>query len=84
VDLERIPARSLPEDRRFNPLSMNPYVLFKSLAHAKRYTLQELIRAMEVLLECNQRLIFSNLDEAVVLQQALVKIISRTEEPQLT
>jgi DNA polymerase-3 subunit delta len=78
AQLESVPAESLPEDRRFNPLRTNPYVLFKALAHAKQYTLAELIQAMEVLLECNQQLIFSNLDESLVLQQALVKIVSGT------
>lgn len=78
AQLERVPADALPEDRRFNPLAMNPYVLFKALGQTKQYSLPELIRAMEVLLECNQRLISSRLDEALILQQALVKIVSGT------
>jgi DNA polymerase III delta subunit len=76
--LERVPTRELPEDRRFNPLAMNPYVLYKALGQAKNYTAEELVRAMDLLLECNRRLVFSSLDEAIVLQQAFVKIISRT------
>src|SRR6185503_13962679 len=28
--LERIPREKLPEDKRFNPLAMNPYILFKA------------------------------------------------------
>ncbi len=83
AQLERVPAGALPEDRRFNPLAMNPYVLFKALAQTRNYTVPELIRAMEVLLECNQRLIFSNLDEALSLQQALVRIVSGTEGSRL-
>lgn len=81
--LEKVPTDAMPEDRRFNPLSMNAYVLFKALAHAKHYTLAELIQAMEVLLECNQQLIFSTLDETLVLQQALVKIVSGTARGRL-
>lgn len=77
--LERVPADALPEDRRFNPLAMNPYVLFKALAHATRYTLDELTKAMDLLLECNQCLVFSSLDSTAVLQQTLVKIIRRTD-----
>lgn len=73
--LERIPADKLPQDRRFNPLAMNPYVLFKALPHAGRYSIDELVRAMELLLQCNQRLISSALDEKLVLQQALVEIV---------
>jgi DNA polymerase III subunit delta len=78
AQLDQIPTEALPEDRRFNPLAANPYVLFKAMGHAKQYTSAELVRAMEVLLDCNQQLIFSGLEEALVLQQALVKIVSRT------
>lgn len=74
--LERIPAGSLPEDRRFNPLAMNPYVLFKALPQARRYSTDELIRAMDLLLECNQQLVSSGLDEALVLQRTLVRIVN--------
>jgi DNA polymerase-3 subunit delta len=75
AQLERVPASQLPEDKRFNPLAMNPYVLYKALPHARRYATEELIRAMELLLDCNQRLIFSTLDESLVLQQTLVQIV---------
>jgi DNA polymerase III subunit delta len=78
LQLERVPASALPEDRRFNPLAMNPYVLFKALHQAKNYSLEELTGAMDLLLTCNQRLVFSNLDEAMLLQQTLLKIIGRT------
>ena len=75
AQLERLPADSLPDDKRFNPLSMNPYVLFKALPHARRYSSAELVRAMDLLLQCNQRLIFSNLDDSLILQQTLVQIV---------
>ena len=80
AQLERVPTDKLPVDKRFNPLSMNPYVLFKALPHSRRYSIEELIRAMGLLLECNQRLIFSNLDESLVLQQTLVQIIRSDNE----
>lgn len=73
--LERVPSEQLPQDRRFNPLSMHPYVLHKALGQTSRYTSEELIRAMGLLLDCNQRLVTSNLDEALVLQQTLVDIV---------
>ena len=73
--LERIPKEKLPEDKRFNPLALNPYILFKALPHARRYSSDELVRAMELLLQCNQRLISSSLDEKLVLQQTLVEIV---------
>jgi DNA polymerase-3 subunit delta len=78
AQLERVPADKLPADRKFNPLALNPYVLYKALPQAKKYSQYELIRAMDVLLRCNQRLVGSGLDEALVLQQALVQIVAPT------
>jgi DNA polymerase III subunit delta len=76
AQLERVPADKLPTDRKFNPLALNPYVLYKALPQARKYSSGELVRAMEVLLRCNQRLVSSGLDEALVLQQALVQIVT--------
>jgi len=75
AQLERVPAEELPADRRFNPLALNPYVLYKALPHAKKYSQDELVRAMDLLLRCNQRLVSSGLDEALVLQETLVQIV---------
>ncbi|MGC9941035.1 MAG: DNA polymerase III subunit delta [Verrucomicrobiota bacterium] len=74
--LERVPADKLPADKKFNPLALNPYVLYKALSQVKKYTSSELVRAMDLLLRCNQRLVSSGLDEALVLQQTLVQIVS--------
>jgi DNA polymerase-3 subunit delta len=76
TQLSRVPADKLPVDRRFNPLALNPYVLYKALPQARKYSSSELVQAMEVLLQCNQRLVSSGLDEALVLQQALVQIVT--------
>jgi len=76
AQLERVPADKLPADKRFNPLALNPYVLYKALPQVKKYSQSELIRAMDLLLRCNQRLVGSGLDEALVLQQALVQIVA--------
>ena len=76
AQLQRVPADQLSGDRRFNPLALNPYVLYKALPQIKRYSEAELIRAMDLLLRCNQRLVSSGLDEALVLQQTLVQIIT--------
>lgn len=77
AQLERVPADRLPTDRRFNPLALNPYVLYKALPQVKQYSQAELVRAMDLLLRCNQRLVSSRLDEALVLQQALIQIVGR-------
>jgi DNA polymerase III subunit delta len=73
--LERLPPDKLPSDRRFNPLSMHPYVLHKALGQTARYTSEELIGAMNRLLECNQQLVSSGLDDSLILQQTLVEIV---------
>jgi DNA polymerase-3 subunit delta len=75
AQLERVPPGEVPQDRRFNPLAINPYVLFKALPQEKRYSEAELIRAMDLLLRCNQRLVSSGLEESLVLQQTLVQIV---------
>ena len=63
-----------------NPLQpCSPYVLYKALPQAKRYYPGRTgscdgFAAMR----CNQRLVSSGLDEALVLQQALVQIVCAT------
>jgi DNA polymerase-3 subunit delta len=79
AQLDRVPPEKLPEDKRFNPLSMHPFLLHKALPHAQRYSLEELIEAMDLLLNCNQRLIFSTLDESLVLQETLIKIVKSSK-----
>jgi DNA polymerase-3 subunit delta len=76
TQLERVPADKVPADKRFNPLALNPYILYKALPQAKKYSQKELIRAMDLLLKCNLRLVSSGLDEALVLQQTLVQIVA--------
>jgi DNA polymerase-3 subunit delta len=78
AQLDRIPKDALPEDKRFNPLSVNPYVLFKASGQAGNYTAAELVYAMDALLQCNRKLVSSNLDESLVLQQTLVAIVNGT------
>jgi DNA polymerase-3 subunit delta len=79
AQLERVPADALPEDKRINPLAMNPYVLFRALPQAKKYSSAELVRAMDLLLQCNMKLVSSQLDESLVLQQTLTQIVRREE-----
>jgi DNA polymerase-3 subunit delta len=74
AQLARVPADRLPQDKRFNPLALNPYVLFRALPQAKKYSRAELVRAMDLLLACNRRLVSSGLDKALVLQHVLVEI----------
>jgi DNA polymerase-3 subunit delta len=76
AQLAGVPADKLPADKKFNPLALNPYVLYKALPQVKKYSSAELVRAMDVLLKCNRRLVSSGLDETLVLQQAVVEIVS--------
>jgi DNA polymerase-3 subunit delta len=80
AQLARVPADALPDDRKLNPLSMHPYVLFQALSQADKYSQSELIAAMDLLLQCNQKLISRNLDASLVLQQTLIQIVSRPAE----
>ena len=76
--LEGVPADKLPADRRFDPLALNPYVLFKALPQVKKYRPDELIRAMDLLLRCNQRLVSSGLDEALVCSRLWCRLSRRS------
>jgi DNA polymerase-3 subunit delta len=75
--LDRIPPDALPQDRKFNPLAMHPFMLYNSLAHTRKYTSEELVRAMELLLIANQKLVTSSADEAMVLQDTLIRIVQQ-------
>ena len=75
AQLARVPVDQLPEDKKFNPLAINPYVLFKALPQVARYSVEELVHAMELLLRCNLKLVSSSLDESLLLQQTLVEIV---------
>ena len=77
AQLERLPREQLPADRRFNPLASHPFAIFNGLRQIRHYTQDELVQAMAHLLECNRRLVSSNLDDALVLQQTLVQIVGR-------
>lgn len=78
--LDRIPSDLFPGDAKTNPLSQHPYVLFKALPQARRFTQDELLRALESLLECNQKLVSSDLDDALIVQHTLARILIRDEE----
>ena len=75
--LEAVPDDRLPDDRKFNPKAMHPYMLFNALGHARQYSEGELTRAMDILLRCNRQLVSSSTDDTLLLQQALVQIVSK-------
>lgn len=73
--LKRIATDQLPADKKFNPLSMHPFMLHGALQHSRNYSAAELVAAMEALLHANLQLISTGLDEALILQQTLIKIV---------
>jgi len=73
--LKNLPPGRLPTDRRYNPVDLNPYVLFRASAQARNFSSEELVAAMGELLRCNRQLVGSSLDGAMVLQLALVRIL---------
>jgi hypothetical protein len=73
--LERVPTDSLPGDKRYNPLAGHPLRAVPGDAPDRQLRAAELIHAMEVLLDANVKLVSSDLEEAMVLQQALVEIV---------
>jgi DNA polymerase-3 subunit delta len=81
--LKRISADRFPAEKKFNPLAMHPFMLHRALGQAKNYSSAELVRAMDLLLRCNQRLVSSGLDESLVLQQTLLQIVG-TSRPATT
>jgi len=74
AQLERVPATLFAGDKRNNPLSINPYVLFRAAQQAGNYSTDELVRAMEILLDANLKLVSGAQDKAAVLQQAVIRI----------
>ena len=74
-----LPPGFLPEDKKFNPTLMNPYMVFKAYEHAMNYTLGELVSAMEKLFECNRALVYTGADPSLALQRALVGIVTKNQ-----
>ncbi|MEY4386812.1 MAG: polymerase subunit delta [Verrucomicrobiota bacterium] len=70
-----IPAEKLPADKKYNPLAMHPYVLLNALKQVRNYSQAELVRAMDLLLQANRKLVSSSLDESMILQQTLAQIV---------
>ena len=75
--IDRLPADSFPTDRKISPLGLHPYVLFNAVNQAGNYNSTELVRALELLMYCNRRLVSSSLDDALILQQTLTQIVVR-------
>lgn len=81
--MDRIPSwvnANLPADKKLNPLAGHPFALWKASSGIGKYTTNELQKAMELLLETNERLVSSGGDPRSVLEETLIKICMRQTE----
>jgi hypothetical protein len=76
-----IDQEKLPTDKKYNPLAGHPFPAFQALRQSERWETAELVQAMDTLLEANLKLVTSGLDEAVVLQRALVDMVGTGRAP---
>jgi len=73
--IERVPADRFPADRKFNPLTMHPFMLHRALGQAKKLFKRRTGRAMELLLLCNSKNWFPAVwMKPLVLQQTFVQL----------
>lgn len=79
--LESLPEHEMPRDRRYNPKSINPFVLTKALPQAGNFSPGELVHGMERLLEANRQIVSSSQEDGFILQQALVDILGARSGP---
>ncbi|MCX8155728.1 MAG: DNA polymerase III subunit delta [Verrucomicrobiae bacterium] len=75
AQMAKWPEERLARDKKYSPLGLNAYVLFRALEHSSRYTMAELVRGMEILLEANVKMVSSGQEEALILQQALTRMV---------
>lgn len=73
--LSALDSSRFPSDRRYNPLSQNPYVLFRAASQAGRYHEPELVAAMATLLRCNTRMVSVADDPSSLLRECVIDII---------
>ena len=75
---KRLPADAFPADKRYNPATMSPYIFYKAIPQARRFSSAELVIAMEKLLKCNVSMVSSSTDSQILLQQTLIEIANGT------
>ena len=73
--LSSLRGDEFPEDRRFNPLGQNPYVIFRTLLQVKNYRQRELVDALAMLMDCNVRLVSAGDNPGSVLRDCIIGII---------
>ena len=69
----------LPESKQLNLLKQHPYSLYLTLRHAGNFTVQELINAMERLLEADIQLKTGRLTPELAIEMLVVDIVRKVE-----
>jgi DNA polymerase III delta subunit len=80
AQLDRLPewaSRTAGEDKKANPLAGHPFVLWKTSSGAARYTHKELVSALRVLLDANEKLFSTGGEPRAVIADALVAICAK-------
>ena len=65
----------LPESKSLNVLKQHPYPLYLTLRQAKNFTVQELVKAMERLLEADIQLKTSRLTPELVVEMLVMELV---------
>jgi DNA polymerase III delta subunit len=66
----------LPKSKQLNVLKQHPYPLHLTLRQAKNFTIQELVKAMDRLLEADIQLKSSRLTPELVVEMLVIDLIS--------
>lgn len=74
ASFKKMPVGFFPEEKKFNLASNNPYMVYRAMLHADNYKMRELIDALNLLLECNQALVSTAVDEKRLLRETLCRI----------
>lgn len=73
AQFNNLPADLFSGDRK---LEVKEFPLFRGTQQAANYTAAELVRAMDLLLECNLKLVSTSVAEDLLLQQVITRICS--------
>jgi DNA polymerase III subunit delta len=73
--LQRLPEEETAHFPKTKEGAMpSPWRLYRCAVAARNFTMEELIRAMDLLLEANRQLVSTQLDDRLVLEEAIAKI----------
>jgi DNA polymerase-3 subunit delta len=68
----------LPESQQLNVLKQHPYPLYITLSQVKNFTVQELVKAMERLLEADIQIKTGQLTPALVVEMLVMDLVSKS------